>query len=898
MENFIKKQIIDKVVINVNEINSIINKLNTMIKESKETREINETSKQIVNKLRNLVDYIKESKIVFVEKLIDNILLLTLKFTDINFGYKEANLNLIGGEMINILLNFLSIDQIYLNLSTKEFFNKKWKILENLLILVISLIDKYTHVDKFDISQNLKNMFNFIVLVYSNIDQDKKYKIMPGLVSKIIKLFSLKDVKITSKILNIMINILLQNSEVLFSLLSKRDEIFIKNFISFFEFYFVFNSNIISLSDSKLNKIIVTFTELNLSIIKSLHENKTALNTFCDYNLITDKFEKNFIFINKQYLTQNIHLPDNFYQTASTVYESNKQIEEYLKTNIDSLIQSLRKEEFHKVNANMPNLMYYLTLVLLSDNSLSSIKDDTLSIVQVINTPDIVYIVDNIYTNILLNLLKLKQNIIFEVINTKLNTFSEESLHQSIRKIFINCLYESEINYDYLTFSSIFFDKFLFYLNKTIRKLKKLTVEESIPKSELDALLNEIIQHYLCYLLFIKQEGISKENMMNLKKINIYLVSFLNDYNDQLYQIKPNKLLLIYSLLINTNISLLELRLNKSERNSLLIIALCHYSSNIDLMKYSSILFLMKFTNSNDFGQFIKEHFDFIMNTTINRIIYMKSPSKKAISNFKINTLNFFNSLICILKESENTSKTFYCGEFTKFIKNTFAYIDEFYKEKQFFNLECFLEIIERITEFISESMKEDTFTDCNIFRNIVMRILSLILSNKIHIVYKCIKIYSNLAGILNLLPMIREENANFSTEDQANVLIKSGLGPVMHESWEYFIFIIKRNTNANIIKHLLELLGKVLELNPSFFNSQRVFVDLLPALKDNINNHKNNYDTNNAYTKVVLIFLKNLVIKQNKIFNNTYNQLEELIDLLDCEASEIREILNHIKTK
>ena len=134
--------------------------------------------------------------------------------------------------------------------------------------------------------------------------------------------------------------------------------------------------------------------------------------------------------------------------------------------------------------------------------------------------------------------------------------------------------------------------------------------------------------------------------------------------------------------------------------------------------------------------------------------------------------------------------------------------------------------------------LKEKTsIEEANVFRKLILRISPLILSKNIIFIGKTLSIISEYIPTLNILPMRREEDENFSTEDPNNVSIPSSLGPIMHEIWSYLIFASKnegnkdRNTIVNfksfydIFKKILFRYKRLLQTDRSFLKCIRLCI-------------------------------------------------------------------------
>ena len=109
----------------------------------------------------------------------------------------------------------------------------------------------------------------------------------------------------------------------------------------------------------------------------------------------------------------------------------------------------------------------------------------------------------------------------------------------------------------------------------------------------------------------------------------------------------------------------------------------------------------MLISKDNNIQNFLVHNFNFIINTILNKVIYFNSNPKDNISNMKIQIFNFFTSLLDLINQINNEEMSnFYCGEFTKYIRRLFPYIDINIKEKNFITIEIILEILYKISCF------------------------------------------------------------------------------------------------------------------------------------------------------------------------------------------------------
>jgi hypothetical protein len=1001
---------------------------------SNNSRDVNNLEKNILDKFDTLLS-ISETKFVLPEKLIDTILILFTKFFDICYSYDYSDLNILADKLPIMIIKFLSTEQNFqaLNLSRKEFIRKKWDLLENLLIFIISFIDKYQNeqeknIDifiKFDLQTYLKNIINCFELLYFSLDENISdngliYKIMPGVVSKIIKLLSYKDIKLTSKILKILVRVMSLNLKIIFEKFktensnSISDEKFNKNFITFFDFYNIFHLKLKESVDSKkLSKIISHLLEMNIMYVKEFTSNKERLQEIFKMNKINfddffiERAQSIFQFLNGIIFNkESFDYPDEFLSMHEKLYNPHL-IKEKINQIIKDVSVALNKQEFDKFNNLLPNLMIYFMIYLrinsINEDSVINLMEEKLELKNILDFEDKEdsnkIILESIYDILFNKMIKIKEILIFELVNNyeiQINSISKSQALEMSKKLILETLTnEKEIEYNKIfKFLNVISRKYpylnVYFLNKHSIKINKSTKtfrkifstenteneEEEIRitineiKSTFDDVLKILISLILGLFTSINfDENVSKTKanftklLISLKQYSLYYSSFLSDYQDQFDFIKPNKILLLNSLLIQINSFLLDYNkkiFNKNEKNNILMLALSNYSNKMQLLKYSSLLFLINYTTTSssdklELKEFVKNNFDFIINTTVNKIIYFdkkdldkkNSSISKSISNYKLDILNFFNSLILFLKDLEDENLTnHYCGEMNNFVRKLFIYLDMFFKEKNFFNLECLLEIIEKITNFqnyiieknwglfkveknnineensqsqqdqeynkISDFFKENMrIKDSNLFRNLILRIDPLLLCNKLIIVSKCIKIFENLIHVLYILPMNREEKTNFSTEDGANVIVKSSLGPIMHESWPYFIYILKNKnqqvksknntkslsgnnlgssttnnlTNQNF-KMILELFIKVTDHYPKFFNESRLFIELLPIVQGSFNTLILEY----SFSQIIPLFsvflelLEKLNKNNNKIFcseENSCKIIEFLEDLI-----------------
>jgi len=246
----------------------------------------------------------------------------------------------------------------------------------------------------------------------------------------------------------------------------------------------------------------------------------------------------------------------------------------------------------------------------------------------------------------------------------------------------------------------------------------------------------------------------------------------------------------------------------------------------------------------------------------------------------KLDLSNLFYSIILLISELDNHEiKNFYSAQLNNFINKFFIHLDDFIKNKNLFNIDCSLEIFIRIIEYQDKILKENyilfqkqvntkykkienyelnfkyttkkeeyieekrinnfseylkntsNFYNSNIHRRLILRLCPIFLSKNKSFVEKYLEIFMNCFFILFILPLENEENINFSAEDSANVLINNSLGPVLFETWNYFIYNIKNVNDLKSINKISKFIFKINKFLPKFFNEQRIFEDLVPAL-------------------------------------------------------------------
>jgi hypothetical protein len=998
MDVLIKKKIAEGLINLVNQLNLEINSLKLKISQKKsQYREINEMTESITSKFKKLVE-ISQTHFVLPEKLIDNTLILFNNFLDTLYLNGESDFNIVADNILTYYSLFIQVEQNYkqFNLDFSGFINFKWKQIEKAFNFFVCLIDKY-QVKNFDLQTHLNRILEFIHTIYFKIDNDIRYRIIPGLISKLLKVISLDIIKITAKTI-IDIDLIFRDSIlVIFLKISQLAECqsnitkLKSNFFSFCDFYHLYYIRLKErLDEITITKIIEELIITHGIFIKSCIDHKINLKKFLfemdqiKYTEFLQEIEDVFYFLYNKVLdySSSLNLEKiNFYIDLLEI--DRDCFKEKLSSSLSKLSSNRNKEEFDKFNASLSCNLLNLTIfmkIILKDESIKQkiLEGNYLDIIEIsdnhINFTEITKLIEDFTEVFIEKSFKLKENIIFSLVNNY-----EIQVKNINRKIalekFQNCLidslqYSKEINFQLIfrflqslienfeEFYLIVIKKIIFRLSSSCKKIKKIfsyeDIEINIPVKEFKKYIDEALNCYLIITVLLISflnknksnfnQSLHLKHMKCLKVTNLYLQRFLYDFQEILDFIPSNKISLFNSFLIFCNSFLIKnfkQIFNKNEKNTILMTTFNNYCSKIEILKYSSIIFLAEFTNSADEGilmlkVFVQENFDFIISTVINRIMYFEHNNKKSISNTKLETLNFFNSLILLLHNiNDEKLNNFYYGELNKFLKKLLIHFDYFMKEKNLFNLECFAEIIEKITEFqekvfkyhlnLFDSTKDNLkkkdndlvmylkneigISESNLYRNLILRFLTLLLTNRISIIYKVLKTFINLIPILQVLPMTREEKVNFSTEDSPNVTIRNSLGPIMHESWDYFLYIIKMRIPHNswilkITNLILDLLIKVAETYSNFFNDSRIFKEFIPEFELSIEYFSNSYDSSQLtiivtkYIQLLSIVLsrekchlgkENLLVLNDLYLNKSKYNIDQIYNI------KMQEILNKL---
>ncbi len=908
---------------------------------------LKEISKEEKSQLLNLEKEI-EQQIIIVTKFIYNkkevpeeifntISFLQIKFVDLINSYQNILEQNIAGDILKFSYSlYLYKDNLFIK--------SKIKYINYLLQLSFGIIENQGI--NFDLKNYIDDIFSFVEKILCNdiiYSIDEKINIMPGVISKIIKVVSFFDIILSSKTLNRTLNIMIMYIKIILNKFNNDDI----NFIKFFEFLEVFIHSLINKRNAKLGKIInnlvdliVIFLESNKSIIKEdLYENiffsinKNLIESITESE---DNIEK--------ILSKKPEIKNQFYLAfiKNKLYDKNK-TREKIKNYINFLKLSYKRKEYSRFNKNL--IEFSGNLILYFQSEKNENKEIILDLFDLFN-----------------EIIKLNKKIIFEMINTYELSIKDISLDLCQNKVLSNLLssiinsYNLEINIPLLyiilcflyeknkSIFQIFYQKSLEILMQKTKKFNSnLTKKKLKSKSELNNSIIDLSHSFnLMSFLIIQPYKKHYKLKLDIKKIqtliNFYYSIFCDNINSE--QLEINKV-------SNSNISLINFYclnlcifcynnnviFQKAEINTHIILSMINYSNKISILKYSSILLVILISKDNNLQNFLIHNFNFIINTILNKVIYFNSNSKDNISTMKIQIFNFFTSLLELINQiNKEEMNNFYCGEFTKYIQRLFPYIDINIKDKNFITIEIIMEIFykiscfqnniiinilyeqiykkenqknimegldlnnnEKFVQFLKVKINLET---SNIFRQLILRLCPIILSKKIILISKFLSILKEYIPILYLLPMEREENENFSTEDPNNVSIPSSLGPVLFEIWKYIIFAMN-NSNVTIVifKNYLEIFEKIIKYRPQFFDSERIFIDLLPTVDIIFEKFISQYQVS-QFSDLIYDFIFEFMSRI--IFINKYNikYLENFQKFIDKFKNEIYENKSEEKIK
>jgi len=511
--------------------------------------------------------------------------------------------------------------------------------------------------------------------------------------------------------------------------------------------------------------------------------------------------------------------------------------------------------------------------------------------------------------------------------------FFEQSLTQTIsstKKFNIKLLKKKFVTYTQLNDSvtellnSFTLMEFLILLQKEKKELNPKEIKKII----------SLVHFY--YDLFIdseNEENFSKAKINNIKLslINLFLMNIC-----------------VFTIERNDNFII-------EEKNILILLSMFNYSNSSKIIKYSSSLLILNINQDKDLKYFIKSNYTFLINSILNKIIYfnMDNNQKKTLTNnnfshtnnfqhMKSVILSVFSSLIELINNfyyDDEINKIFVV-EFYNYTQKLFPYFDNNIKDKNIHSIDIMLEIFIKISLFQNNVLKNECKNNsldisrldvdtirmaseelndeknksnkliislkaikeklklqkCNICRKLILRFIPLILSKKITFVSKCLQIIKNYLLMLFLLPMEKEEEENFSEEDPSNVIISSSLGPIMYELWKPIVFAFNnKSTTLAGFTMFFEIFIEIVNYHPEFFDSDKVFRDLIPCLSEKLNSFSQDYkeiQIYNCMNNYVFVFLQK-VFKHNK-YNKKYKEVfQKFIDenkkyfLIGCDEAK-----------
>ena len=870
---------------------------------------------------------------------------------------------------------------------TKEFLLSKKKYIIPLLKLSITMLDtsiiskeknnsinlneKLDNNDNiFDLKKYVKDLLRFIDNMINNdelFDDKFKLSIMPGLVSKILKLIQ-SNIKITTKMINNICSVQIKFIKILFN---KNNNSEVKenliNKTKFCEFYEVF---ILILFDKYKNKIIGKILETIIDM------NTLYLENVKDKNFINKKFFDNiFYLINYQIFEDinksisnnngiyekldNLNIYDNFYITYVNHNLFNIENKNEKIIQLKSIIEnSYIKKEFLKFNRNLIELIGTIKLVLhyfklKNNNNYNDLFSNLFllftKIIQ-LNKNKIFFEVINSYEFIFLNINKVicKTNIISEFFKSVINTYNNEyNLH--LLFIFLSHLYK--IFPELYTY--FFENSFTQTMNCTKQFNSKLLKKKFVTYTQLNDSINELLNSFILMQFLIlfqneKRELTKKDIKKIISIIHFYYDLFIDSENEESFaraKINNIKLSLINLFLMNISVFTIERSdiFMIEEKNILILLSMFNYSNSSKIMKYSSSLLILNINQDKDLKNFIKTNYTFLINSILNKIIYFNinnNNTKKSLikndfnnnnNNFqhmKSVILNVFSSLIELINNfyyDDEINKIFVV-EFYNYTQKLFPYFDNNIKDKNIHSIDIMLEIFIKISLFqnnvlsneckknnidltkldvdtirmASEELNDEKnkknkliqslkqlkeklkLQKSNICRKLILRFIPLILSKKITFISKCLQIIKNYLLMLFLLPMEKEEEENFSEEDPSNVVISSSLGPIMYELWKPLVYAFNnKSTTLAGFTQFFEIFNEISNYHPEFFDSDKIFGDLIPCLGAKLNSFSQDYKEIQIYNCVnnyVLVFFQK-VFKHNK-FNKKYKEVfQKFID-------------------
>lgn len=902
------------------------------------------------------------------EKIFNTLLFLQIKFIDLINSHQNYLDQNTCGEMI-----LYSYD-LYKG-KDAPFINSKLKYVDPLIKLSFSFIDN----EKFDLKTYLSDILTFAEkIICSNqiFTIEYKKKLMPGIVSKIIKVITNDDIKINSKNLSILIHLLSYFLSIVLDNYPKNDT----NYVKFFEFFSCF----ILVFQNKFSKIIDNVHDEFTQMINNLFSHKnTEISDELYYQIILIMNNSMFKFEPNDY-DKIIEINELFYKSCSSMKNFSKnKIYDNITNGINLLKISFDKKEFLRFNKGLIEVCGNLVIYYYSLNKkeLKSLqrrdnKENDLNLLNELMLGNETENSDNIekllstFIDAIQKIITHNKKIIFEVTNAyelSVKDITKENCYEKIKELFFSNLifsYDLEIKLN-LLFNVLKFlgekseDIYNYIYDKVtgilIQKTKKyysiLQKNKKISKNKFNQEIEEILNSLalFTFLIFLPSSNNPKipKNQKNIKKINSLTQFYFSVFCENIEQYEINKIPLsklnlinFYTIILCLHSMDIQSKISKLSQNSFIILAMVNYSNKISLLKYSSMLLVLYLSKDCNLKNFIVNNFNFIINTILNKVIYYSST----ISTTKNMIINFFTSIIELINQVNNENMSnFYCGEFLKYIEKLFPYLDKnITNKKNGLIIELLLEMLIKISHFQNivieniykeyktnepekaafeelennktnflKILKEKTsIEEANVFRKLILRISPLILSKNIIFIGKTLSIISEYIPTLNILPMRREEDENFSTEDPNNVSIPSSLGPIMHEIWSYLIFASKnegnkdRNTIVNF-KSFYDIFKKILFYHPKFFNSERFFDNLLPTADFVFTSLKDNYlemQYKDVIEDFIFEFLSRVIFanRYHKNFkektNNFINKYKEIL-IIDKSEAQLTEMNNNINS-
>ena len=460
----------------------------------------------------------------------------------------------------------------------------------------------------------------------------------------------------------------------------------------------------------------------------------------------------------------------------------------------------------------------------------------------------------------------------------------------------------------------------------------------NVEKKEIKKVIS-IINFY--YDLFIDTENEehfnkAKINDIKLSLVNIFLMNlsvFIIEINNEYVIEQKNRLILLSMFNYSNNAKIIK------------------YSSSLLILNINQDKELKNFIKNNYtflINSILNKiiYFNITNDNTNKKILTSSQKNNNNLYHLRNVILNVFSSLIELINNfyfDDDINKIF-VAEFYNYTQKLFPYFDNNIKDKNAHVIDIMLEIFIKISFFqknvlfneckkmnidinllnidIIRMTSEEFFDEkntgennkeyilinklkalkeklklqkCNICRKLILRFLPLILSKNIIFISKSFQIIKNYILMLFLLPMEKEEEENFSEEDPSNVIISSSLGPIMYELWKPIIYSFQRNLiNLSLFNTFFEIFEEISNFYPEFFDSEKVFKDLIPCLKEKINYFLKEYKEgqilncfNNVFNFLKKIFGKNKFNKKYKEeFGNFLDEYEKYF-FMGCDDNK-----------